>query len=93
MTSSETLAVVATSTSLPLVCVATGLWSVCTGYVSSLLVAILLTSTRLDVLGRVQSVVSMLANAVTPVATSWPKRSGARSAVRMPLRSRFTAMS
>lgn len=64
------LAIVATSTSLPLVCVATGVWAVCTGYVSSLLVAILLTSTRLDVLGRVQSVVSMLANAVTPVANA-----------------------
>lgn len=64
------LAVVAVGTSLPFVCVATGLWSACTSYVSSILAAILLTSTKPEVLGRVQSVVTMLANAVTPVANA-----------------------
>jgi len=62
--------VLAVGTSLPLVCVAAGLWTACTGYTSSILAAILLTSTRPDMLGRVQSLVTMLSHAVTPLANA-----------------------
>jgi MFS family permease len=64
------LLVLAAGSSLPLACAGAALWSLCTGYVSTILAAILVTSTKPEMLGRVQSLVDVLANAVTPVANA-----------------------
>lgn len=64
------LAVLATGTVLPVACVAAGVWSLCLGPTNAILSAVLFTTTKPEVLGRVQSVVSMLAHAVTPVANA-----------------------
>lgn len=63
-------AVLSIGGSLPVACVAAGMWSLCLGPSNAILSAVLYTTTKPEVLGRVQSVVSMLAHAVTPVANA-----------------------
>jgi MFS family permease len=58
------------STDLWVVCAAVAMWSLCLGPSNAILSGLLLTATRRDVLARVQSVVSVLSSAMTPLGTA-----------------------
>ncbi|GAA5027461.1 MFS transporter [Actinopolymorpha pittospori] len=58
------------STDLSVVCASVALWSLCLGPSNAILSGLLLTATRRDVLARVQSVVSVLSSAMTPLGTA-----------------------
>jgi hypothetical protein len=58
------------ATDLWQVCVSVAWWSLCLGPSNAILSGLLLTATRPDVLGRVQSVVTVLSSAMTPLGTA-----------------------
>ncbi|WP_020574445.1 MFS transporter [Actinopolymorpha alba] len=53
-----------------LVCAAAAWWSLCLGPSNAILSGLLLTATRREVLGRVQSVVTVLSSAMAPLGTA-----------------------
>ncbi len=55
---------------LTIVCAAAALWSLCVAPCNAILSGLLLTETRPEFLGRVQSVVTVLSNAMTPLGTA-----------------------